>query len=498
MKFTTENNQLTPEPLTQNKAQTERISTLKQLPPSPPLNPTFHYSKDLQSFLSGRALLLDEIPFDLTQLHNHYKNGYISYTVGLSNTPNPHCHRCGNEKPHLFANFHCHRCQTTCTYCRNCIMMGRVSECTPLIKWIGPSPHVTAQTEALHWNGTLSEGQQTASEKVIEAVHSNSNLLVWAVCGAGKTEVLFQGINKAIKSNKRVCIATPRTDVVLELAPRLHKVFPTTQITTQYGGSEQRHEYGQLVLSTTHQLYKYKEAFDVLIVDEVDAFPFSYDSSLQFAVEQAGKQESTLIHLTATPDKKTQKQCKKGQRNYITIPARFHRRSIPLPTFKWCGNWKRTIEKGKLPSQIKKWTEQRLHEQKQALIFLPNIKTMEKALPLFQKLNSGIESVHSEDPDRKEKVRNMRDQKTPILLTTTILERGVTIPNIDVAVLGAEDEIFTESALVQIAGRVGRSSEYPTGDITFYHFGRTQQMINALLHIEKMNKKAEERGLIDG
>lgn len=68
----------------------------------------------------------------------------------------------------------------------------------------------------------------------------------------------------------------------------------------------------------------------------------------------------------------------------------------------------------------------------------------------------------------KEKVQKMRKQETLILLTTTILERGVTFPHIDVAVLGAEERIFTESALVQIAGRVGRSVEAPTGDVVFF------------------------------
>ena len=123
---------------------------------------------------------------------------------------------------------------------------------------------------------------------------------------------------------------------------------------------------------------------------------------------------------------------------------------------------------------------------------------MEKALPLFQEMNPLIESVHAEDPQRKEKVMKMRQGEIPILLTTTILERGVTIPNIDVAVLGAEEKIFTESALVQIAGRVGRSADYPTGDIVYFHYGRTREMIKALLHIDQMNKEARKRGLLHG
>jgi competence protein ComFA len=82
-------------------------------------------------------------------------------------------------------------------------------------------------------------------------------------------------------------------------------------------------------------------------------------------------------------------------------------------------------------------------------------------------------------------------------LTTTILERGVTFPNIDVAVVGAEDDTFTESALVQIAGRVGRSPQFPTGDITFFHYGITRAMIRARNQLLRMNRQARMKGLID-
>ena len=44
------------------------------------------------------------------------------------------------------------------------------------------------------------------------------------------------GINEALQKGERVCIATPRTDVVLELAPRLQEVFPYIQIAALYGG----------------------------------------------------------------------------------------------------------------------------------------------------------------------------------------------------------------------------------------------------------------------
>ncbi len=121
----------------------------------------------------------------------------------------------------------------------------------------------------------------------------------------------------------------------------------------------------------------------------------------------------------------------------------------------------------------------------------------EKILPIIRSLHTDIETVHAEDPERKEKVQKMRDKKILFLVTTTILERGVTFPNLDVAVLVAEDHIFTESALVQIAGRVGRSAQYPKGDIIFFHYGRTEAMVRARKQIVSMNREAEEEGLID-
>lgn len=98
---------------------------------------------------------------------------------------------------------------------------------------------------------------------------------------------------------------------------------------------------------------------------------------------------------------------------------------------------------------------------------------------------------------RKEKVEEMRQGKLQFLLTSTILERGVTFPNIDVLVIGAEDRIFTESALVQIAGRVGRAPEYPTGEVLFFHHGQSKALKKAIKQIKQMNRLAKERGLIE-
>lgn len=487
--------------------ETQRILQIPAIP-TPSANNDFPYNHDLQHLLSGKQLLLDDIPFSLEEIQTHYENGFITYRKGIEyEGKRPICVRCGNKDPQQMAAYPCSRCGEICTYCRHCLMMGRISECTPLISWRGPVPDTLKEKDCkktyrvpatkMAWSGTLSEGQMEASKRVVEAIQHNKEWLIWAVCGAGKTEVLFAGIETALTAGKRVCIATPRTDVVLELTPRLKAAFPNIQMASLYGGSEDRHLYAPLTIATTHQLLRFYHAFDAIILDEVDAFPYTVEESLQYAVKQARKSTSAMIYLTATPNERWQQECRSGKRSYTTIPARFHRKPLPVPEFEWCGNWQKQLQKGRLPANVLRWIKDRQQNDKQALLFFPHIPLMEKSLSIIRQFAPDAEAVHAEDPERKEKVQRMRAKDISLLLTTTILERGVTFSNIDVAVVGAEDNIFTESALVQIAGRAGRSKDYPDGTVTFFHYGKTNEMLRARRQIITMNQEGVKRGLID-
>ena len=101
-------------------------------------------------------------------------------------------------------------------------------------------------------------------------------------------------------------------------------------------------------------------------------------------------------------------------------------------------------------------------------------------------------TVHASDPDRLDKVQAMRDHQLAFLVTTTILERGVTFPGIDVGVLGADSEIFSTAALVQIAGRVGRSLERPGGAVTFWIQENSRRIEEARRQIAEMNRRARK------
>src|SRR5699024_11932686 len=96
------------------------------------------------------------------------------------------------------------------------------------------------------------------------------------------------------------------------------------------------------------------------------------------------------------------------------------------------------------------------------LLFVPRIEE----IPLYQealrkKLQNKIKlaGVHAQDPQRLEKVQAFRDRKYDLLLTTTILERGVTFINVWLIIIVSDDAMYTYASLLQIAGRVGRRSE---------------------------------------
>ncbi|MBF0779996.1 MULTISPECIES: DEAD/DEAH box helicase [unclassified Granulicatella] len=405
-----------------------------------------------------------------------------------------YCARC-NQK--VSVCLPCEICEKNCFYCTHCIDMGKMCECCCLCSINEPFPQ--KRTVHFEWRGVLSNEQERGSIQIIQAIQNRANLLISAVTGAGKTEMIFKGLHYALEQGYRVCVAAPRIDVCLELAPRIQAVFPNEPIIVLHGNTTEKYKYTKLVIATTHQLLKFKEAFDVLVIDEVDAFPFQHNDSLQKRVDIVVKQEHSLIFLTATPSLEQQRAIKKGELNCVDIPVRYHGFALPIPKFVYIGDWKNNITKKQLCTKLIKYINGSIKKQRKLLIFLPHIHLMQQLeQQLRQRLPKHIQfaSVHAQDNERLEKVQAMRNQNYHFLLTTTILERGVTFSNIDVIVLGSEDRIFSTAALVQIAGRVGRKCDYPTGDVWFLHYGKTKAMISARNWIVKMNTLALKRGLI--
>lgn len=403
------------------------------------------------------------------------------------------CNGCGNQAISKFAFHSCLKCgKEKCFYCRNCINLRKISMCTPLYTWKAPleSSVVSPPKEPLlQWSGKLTDGQRFAAKMIIQQIKSEKDILVYAVTGAGKTEMMFQPIAYALSKGKRVCFASPRTDVILELVPRLEQVFPEISMGIYYGGSDQKLPQAPLILTTTHQLMRFEKYFDVCILDESDAFPYKVEPTLQFSLIKSLKPAHTLIYCTATPEPKLFKHLHKEKTPIIFVPRRFHGRPLEIPHFYWVGNWKKQLQKQRLPRKLFTYLKKSLTKNRQVFLFVPRIDVAKQVEQILLQHKVCTLSVYAEDKDRKAKVEKFRNKEIEVIVTTTILERGVTVPYTDVFVLGSEAQIFDCAALVQICGRAGRHPNDTDAHIYFFHEGITKSMRQAKRQIIQMNQK---------
>lgn len=324
------------------------------------------------------------------------------------------------------------------------------------------------------------------------------NFLLWAVTGAGKTEMIFPLVDSVISRGGKALIASPRRDVVLELDPRIRRAFPEAEVVTLYGGSEQRWERGNITLSTTHQLFRFQEAFDLVILDELDAFPYHGDPMLKYAADKSCLPDAPRLLLSATPPRELQREARRGKLAHARVPVRYHRHPLPVPSLVSAPAVKGMLAEGKLPVALIKSLRTSLSRGAQIFVFVQRIAQAEPLAALLRtKLQCPyVDATSSQDPNRAAKVMDFRKGNIRLLVTTTILERGVTIPKSDVYILDADGKLFDEASLVQMAGRAGRSADDPRGKVYFFGAERNQSQLQAVRHIRSMNKMAKERGYL--
>ncbi len=376
-------------------------------------------------------------------------------------------------------------------YCPDCLLLGRICADDYLVDLAEPNDF-PRKVQPLTWTGKLTEAQKTAATMIQQHFIQRQDHLLWAVTGAGKTEMLFPGIAWALKQGLRVGIASPRVDVCLELMPRLQVAFADTPIMLLHGRQNEPYQYTQLVLCTTHQLLRFYHAFDVLIIDEVDAFPYAQNPQLAFATQQAVKIDGARLFLTATPSRLLLQQVRQGNLALSYLPRRYHGYPLPQPKVRLCFKWQQQLRQRRLPNLLQHLLTTKISQQQRFLLFVPRIELLSVIAPIlweqFPDLKFAV--VHAADSQRLVKVQQMRQKYLDCLVTTTILERGVTFPGIDVIVLGADDAVFSAAALVQMAGRVGRSAAQPTGAVDFICAGLSRGVKCACQQIKQVNRKA--------
>ncbi|MDD3924580.1 MAG: helicase-related protein [Erysipelotrichaceae bacterium] len=364
------------------------------------------------------------------------------------------CPRCLNEDPRYFY------LGSKGYYCRRCIKFKRVL-IDESINLIMEQLDSTDMDVDYQLNFALTPLQRTISDKLAIMI-DDQDTLVYASCGAGKTEIVMKTISEHLKKGLRVGYTTPRRQVAIEVGLRMKRAFSKLNVVIVCEGYTDK-THGDLVVCTTHQLYRYFKFFDILIIDEPDAFPFYKNVVLKGIAKTACI--GHYVYLTATPDEELL------PLNTLKLFKRPHGYDIPVPQ-SVC------LPKSLALIRLIFW----MKNHRRALIFVPTIKMADKLSRLFK-----VPSLSSKTLNKDEVINKFKQRKISYIICTTILERGVTFSDIDVCIYHADHIVFNLASLIQIMGRIGRDMNYPNGDGLMLCFRKEKKIDECIKRITMMN-----------
>ncbi len=371
--------------------------------------------------------------------------------------------RCGNTDPKYVGYLNGK------PYCRFCITMnGKQAD----------KKRRSNGSVVLKLGYPLSKDQKKLSEQIVANYKNKIDTLVNAVCGSGKTELIYAVMAHCLSLGKTVAFAVPRRDVVIELSQRIHMVFPNNSIVSVYGGHTEKLS-ADIVVLTTHQLYRYEKYFDLIILDEIDAFPFKGNKLLNSMFFRAIR--GNIVMMSATPSKDVLEYFSKGNRSILELNTRFHKHPLPVPQVI------RKVGITKIPFLISKM-KQFISGGKKVFVFAPTISKSEKLYKFVKIFVKNGTFVHSKCKDRSQIIKKFKSGGYDYLITTAVLERGVTFKDLQVIIFDADNELYNSQTLIQIAGRVGRKIDAPEGEVVFLVNKTTSEIKQAIATIESKNR----------
>lgn len=186
------------------------------------------------------------------------------------------------------------------------------------------------------------------------------------------------------------------------------------------------------------------------------------------------------ILLTATPDETTLEQVKEGTLALVELFQRPHGYPLIVPKVKTGMVWQQN-------KMLFHFLRKQKKKGQRVLVFVPTIALAHRYYQWLRLFFSC--AVFSSKTEEKEAIiDDFHKGKYQFLISTTILERGITIKGIHIAIVQADHKVFNEASLIQMIGRVGRNIEMPTGEGVFYCMKKNTQIIRCVKAIEHMNE----------
>jgi transcription-repair coupling factor (superfamily II helicase) len=294
--------------------------------------------------------------------------------------------------------------------------------------------------------------------------------LVCGDVGYGKTEVALRAAFKAVMDNKQVAVLVPTTILAFQhyntfverLAPFPIKVEMLSRFKTK---AQQRKileglKTGEVdICIGTHRLLQKDVEFhdlSLVIIDEEQRFGVRHKEKLK----QLRKLVDVLT-LTATPIPRTLYMSLSGARDMSIIntppPERLPIKTFVLPFSK------RVIREAILREMDREGQIYFVHTQVKTISAVCNSLTQ-----IVPEARIAIAHGQMSEHELEKVMLNFLDRKYDVLLSTSIIESGIDIANVNTIIINNAHQ-FGLSQLYQLRGRVGRSKHMAYAYLLYPH-----------------------------
>ena len=277
--------------------------------------------------------------------------------------------------------------------------------------------------------------------------------------GFGKTEVALRAAFKSIKESKQVAFLVPTTILAQQhyetMLDRFEGFPVNIGLLSRFRTKKQQAETleqirtGQVdIVVGTHRLLSQDVKFSdlgLLVIDEEQRFGVKHKERLKQLRSQVD-----VLTLTATPIPRTLHMSMLGVRDLSVIETPPENR-YPIQTY--------VMEKN--PGAIREAIQRELARDGQVFYLYNRVETIEKKVDELQALvpEARIGYAHGQmtEIQLENTLLDFIEGQYDILVTTTIIETGVDIPNVNTLFVENADYMGL-STLYQLRGRVGRSN----------------------------------------
>jgi transcription-repair coupling factor (superfamily II helicase) len=295
-----------------------------------------------------------------------------------------------------------------------------------------------------------------ATRQDLEAARPMDRLICGDV-GFGKTEVAIRAAFKAVMGGRQVAVLVPTTvlaqqhyntfrermadyPVRVELLSRFRSKHQQDQVIASLAGG------GTDIVVGTHRLLSSDIAFKdlgLVVIDEEQRFGVAHKERLKQI-----RQQVDVLTLSATPIPRTLYLALTGARDMSTIETPPQDR-LPVETIV------APFDEGIIREAI----EREINRGGQVFFLHNRILDIEavalKLKALLPNARIGIGHGQMKADDLEEVMTRFINGETDVLLSTTIIESGIDIPNANTIIIDRADR-FGLSDLYQLRGRVGR------------------------------------------